>query len=653
MNLSLKELQEKIDQADIDYYTLGKSRVDDSVYDKWRDALSKLSPNDIRVARVGASVRDTILSKVKHCIPMGSQFKAMNEAEYRKWINTAGRDLVYHASHKMDGGSFSFEYQEGRLISAVSRGDGLEGEDVTANALKFQGLPKIVTTGRLCRSFTGFVRGEVVLRLEDWRRVDPDQTSNPRNMSIGIARRKSGQDSELLTVYAFNIFDMAGQCLSDTEESAFALLRGWGFTTVPYFVGTADAVWLWFNSVKEERPALSYWIDGIIVRANSLSVQQELGVTDNRPKGQIAVKFEAEGAETVLRQVELSVGHTGAIIPTAIFDPVRVGGTTVSRATLCNWENINTLGVGVGDKVRVVKAGDIIPQITEVVEKNFRGNIPEPTQCPSCAGPVRRQLNTGGDDTTAIYCQNPNCPGKLFGKIERFIQSLNILGGGEELIQALITDLNVVDAADLYSLKNRRDALVNLKLNGKTRLGEKRADRFLAEIEKVRKLTLSAFLGSLGIAGLGKRRVALMQAAVGGKLDTLEDWFSGKLLDMAQEAGVPGMAERIQKDLQANRSLIEKFKTEGVMIVKDAKSEPIKAGACVICITGALSKPKAYFWDLIQKAGHVATDDFSKSVTHLVAADSSGTSGKLQKARKAGIPIWSEADLMKLVGSGE
>ena len=525
MSNRITELQKLIDKTDEDYYTLGKSQVADAIYDQWKDELTRLAPQDIRITRVGAKIRDTILQKRNHAIPMGSQFKAMNETEYRKWIGTTPDNAIYHGSYKMDGASCSFEYREGRLVAAVSRGDGLEGEDITANALKFQGLPKVNCPNVDGALFTGFVRGEIILKMNDWKQVDPDQISNPRNLAVGIARRKSGEESEYLTVYAFDIFGADGKSLFPTEDDAFIVMNDMGFNVVPCTVGEEDDIWNWFSSVKKNRATLDYWIDGIIVRVNDVDIQASMGITDNRPKGQIAVKFEAEGAETILRSVELSVGHTGAIIPTAIFDPVRIGGTTVSRATLCNYDNISNLNINIGDKCRVIKTGDIIPQIVEVIEKNSQTSFPEPAFCPECKGPVSRQQNIGGDDTSAIYCQNPNCPGKVFGKIDRFIKSLNILGGGENLIQALIKDMGVKDAADLYILKNRRAELADLKLNGKTRLGEKRADKFLAEIDKVRKLTLSEFLGSLGIAGLGKRRVALIQSAVGGKLNDIEDWL--------------------------------------------------------------------------------------------------------------------------------
>ena len=650
MTSRIQELQAKIDQADVAYYTHGKSVVEDALYDQWKAELEKINPQDVRITRVGSRIQETILQKRKHRIPMGSQFKATNEDEYRKWVEGIGAQKVYHASYKMDGGSFSFEYQDGRFISGVSRGDGIEGEDTTANAVRFQGLPLVCKLPN-GTPFTGFMRGEVVLKTDDWEEADPDQEfSNPRNAATGIARRKDGEDSEFLTVYAFRIFDTEGDPICETEEESSRIMEKMGFNTAPYFTGSAEEVWKWYLETQIKRPQLDYWIDGIVAKLNNIADQLAFGETDNRPKGQIAIKFEAESAVTYLRKVDISVGHTGAIVPTGNFDPVQLGGATVSCATLCNWDNIRLLNIGIGDKIQVIKAGDIIPRVKEVLEKAANsGTIPEPTECPVCKGPVSRRSNVSGEKSAILYCLNDNCAGRLFGRVERYLKSLKIKGGGENLIQTLIQEMGVQDAADLYTLSARKQEMAALKLSGKVKLGEKRAEKFLAAIDGARKLTLAAFLGSLGIFGLGKKRVLLIQEAVAGEFDTVDDWLSGKLVQLAKPAGLPGIAERIQADITARRSLIEKFVANGLEIIKPQPKPKAKEGAFTVCITGSLSQPKAHFWDLISKAGHIGTDDFSKTVTHLVAADPNGSSSKLQKARKLGIPILSEAQIVELL----
>jgi len=651
-NSRLPELRRLIDQADEAYYTRGQALIEDALYDQWKDELAQLAPDDPRLKGVGARLQGSHLQKRQHTIPMGSLSKAVNRPEFQKWVKGIGAEgKMLHASYKMDGGSFSFEFRDGWLVAAISRGDGLAGEDITANALKFRGIPaKCRLDGHL---FTGFMRGEVILATEDWlTQVDPDALSNPRNCCVGIARRKNGQQSDLLQVFAFRAFDSSGQplCMTETEQSQ--AMRGMGFECAPSFTGTAEAVWDWYLKTQQERPKLPYWIDGIVVKLDNIAEQLGLGEADQRPKGQVALKFEAEGAETIIRRVSISVGHTGCIVPTAVFDPVQIGGTTVTSATLCNWDNIRHLNVGIGDKARVIKAGDIIPRITEVAAKAPESlDIPEPACCPACQGKVGRRSNVSGEESTALYCLNPECSAKLSGKIERFLSSLDIIGSGEGLIQSLIQEMGVKDPADLYTLKNRHDQLASLKLGGGVRWGERRADKFLAELEKRRRLTLSQFLGSLGIFGLGKRRVALIQAAVPGEFDTLNDWLSDKMVRLADRAGVPNTGRRLQEDLLSLKPLIQKFLEAGVEIIgPDASASGNKPSGYRFCITGALSRTKGHFEQLIRAKGHDYTDTFSKEVTHLVAADPNSGSSKLQKAKKAGIPVISEAELLALLG---
>lgn len=650
----VSELRRLIDEADHAYHTHGHATVEDALYDAWKDELVRLEPNDPRLKRVGARIQETLLQKRKHTIPMGSLSKATNLGEFQKWVKGIGAvNKRLHASYKLDGGSFSFEFQNGRLVAAISRGDGLVGEDITANALKFRGLPARCRMGD--KPFTGYMRGEVILTTEDWsEQVDPDALSNPRNCCVGIARRKNGRQSELLQVLAFRGFDSDGQTLGATETEQTKMMQQMGFDCAPSFTGTPEEVWQWYLKTQKERPTLPYWIDGIVVKLDNISEQLLLGETDQRPKGQVALKFEAEGALSCIRGVAISVGHTGAVVPTASFDPVQIGGTTVTNATLCNWDNIRQLNVGIGDQVRVIKAGDIIPRILEVVAKaKDSGSIPEPKCCPSCAGEVKRRSNVSGDESTVLYCLNADCPAKLAGKINRFLSSLDILGIGENLVQTLIKDLGVKDAADLYTLRARRDQLASLKLNGAVRLGEKRADKFLAEVEKRRRLTLSQFLGSLGIFGLGKRRVTLIQRAVPGEFDTLADWLSDKLIRLAEPAGLPNTGRRLQEDLLAQKPLIEKLLEAGVEIIGADTSAPAKAGAFRFCITGSLSQPKSHFEKLIRAKGHDYTDTFGKEVTHLVAADPDSGSSKLQKARKMNIPVISEPELLALLDGSQ
>lgn len=651
MSNRIAEIQSLIDKADEAYYTEGKSIMEDARYDKLKAELKTLNPSDPRLVTVGATIKASILQKKKHTIPMGSQDKAMNESEWHSWLsnNKFQSYEQFNVSLKMDGGSFSLEFKDGRLVSGISRGDGVVGEDITANAVNFKNVPSFVKlNGKL---FSGFVRGEVVLLNDDWEKVDPSKESNPRNLAVGIARRKDGSQSEYLSFYAFRAFDVDGDTISDRETLMSESLEKMGFDVAPYSTGNSDHVWKFYQDTQKKRSSLQFWIDGVVVKLDDIKKQMAMGESGGCPKGQIAIKFDAEGEKTVIRGVTLQVGHTGAIAPVANFDPVRIGGTTVTNATLCNWDNIETLDVAIGDEVLVIKAGDIIPRIMEVTKKGTRRTlIHKPTKCPACGDTVGHRKNTSGEDSAVIYCLNEECPSQVTGRIDKYLSSLDIQGIGTNLIESLVNELGVRDAADLYVLHKRRTELADLFLSGKVRLGEKRADKFLSEIEKRRTITLSEFLGSLGIFGLGKRRVTLIQDKANGKLNTLDDWFTDTLVNNAESLGIKNMAQGIHDELIRQKNFIMKFIKNGLVIGNPAPKAQLKPGAFLFCITGALSKPKSFFQTMIEGAGHGYTDTFSKTVTHLVAADPDSGSSKLEKAKKAGTKVISEDELVKLVG---
>jgi len=655
--MTLLEIQKLIDDANHSYYTDGSALMEDVKYDRLKDELKKLSPDDIRFQQIGSVIsRDTILTKKKHTIPMGSLSKCTNETEWKSWIQNnlikvgINQKELLHASLKMDGGSFSLTYKNGHLVEAISRGDGIVGEDISANAFKFKGLVQFTNYQIEGKLFTGFVRGEVVLTTTDWLLVDPEQTSNPRNLAVGIARRKDGVQSEYLTFYAFRMFDETGIPIGNTEKEMLEYLSLCGFNAVPSFIGLVDDVWNWYKETETKRNTLDFWIDGIVVKLNDITKQLKLGESSNCPKGMTAIKFEAESATTTLLDVKLQVGNSGVICPVAIFEPVRIGGTTITNASLCNWDNIEMLDIAIGDIIEVIKSGDIIPRIVEVTIRNEnRKTIPVPTKCPVCSEPLERKGNITGLESSAIYCVNQKCSAIVTGKIDKYLSSLDILGVGTSLIEALVKDMSVKTPADLYLLNTHKSELANLTLSGGGRFGERRTEKFLEEIEKKRVLSLSNFLGSLLIFGLGKRRVKLIQESSSGKLDILEDWFGDKLVKNAAECGVKNIAQRIHDEIVSKKEYILSFITNGVVIDKPTTKVKAKTGSLLFCITGKLSAPKKDFHDKIEKAGYNWTDTYSKNVNYLVAADPNSGSGKLKKAEKNGTKIINESDLLKMV----
>ena len=652
MSTRLAQIQDLIDRADHAYYTGGTGTLmEDAVYDGLKDELKVLAPDDVRLKRVGAPVPEAgMLAKRTHTIPMGSQQKAMNREEFMAWVEGLpdGRSTLLMADLKADGGSVSFEFVEGALYRAITRGDGFVGEDITANARKFKGVPASVMSPQ-GQPFSGTIRAEVVLTVTDWKVADPELTSNPRNMATGIARRKDGTQAELLSVVAFRGYGVGGAELAATESQMKAIIGTMGFSTPLSVHGGCEDVWAFVNKVSGERGVLPYWIDGVVAKIEDLDEQREQGETDNRPKGQVAIKFEAQGGATTLRSVELTVGHTGAIIPTAKFDALAIGGTKVSSALLCNWDEIRALDVAVGDEVFVTKQGEIIPKIVRVVARpSCRVVIEEPTACPVCAGPIGRKTNVDGEATAMIFCLNDECDAKVTGKIKRWLTSLNILGIGDEVLEALCTQLGVTDAADLYTLRQRESDLAAVT-TGSVRLGEKRAAKIIEQIESTREISIEQFIGSLGVDGLGKRRVELIRQAVPGVMDTLEAWTSDTLVKHAEAAGVPKVAGKIAADLQRKRLLIEKLLANGVIVKASAVEAAPSDTAHSFCITGALSQPRGHYEQLIKAKGFAWKSDVSKGLTYLVMADPTSSSSKAEKARKLGTKTIGEDELNRLL----
>lgn len=652
----LRNLILKAKQA---YYYSGEPIMSDAEYDALEDELRLLVPDDPVLALVGSQApADAMLTKARHAMPMGSQSKVNSEDEFRSWY-TKSAARVIHASLKGDGASAAAYYREGRLVQAISRGDGIEGEDITANALRFKGLPAWV--GTEAGGFSGSVRFEVILTTSDWDIVDPSRSKNPRNAGVGIMRRKNGHQSEFLTIFSFDIDETRdGQSVGfHTEADKIKRLEELGFNVIPNVRCTnADEAVEYFRDTAGRRDSLPFWIDGVVMKIDDISTQVELGITAGRPKGQVAWKFDSAGMETVLLGVSITGGHSGVLYPTAHLQPVDIGGTTVSNASLATFDEIERLDVAIGDSVWVVKANDIIPKIIRVTHRpESRTHIPVPAVCPFCGGEVGRRRTVGGDGGIFIECRNGECPNKSSGKIRRWIASLDIDGIGDAVLEAMLERLPVEDAADLYSLRERSDVLAELVINSEKglALGRKRASTILDSIDEKRHLTLAQFLGSLGIDRLGKRRVELLIKAANGALDTLESWRSGLLRDteFAEQVGAPKIGEQLQDSIDEMAPLIDKLLSVGVTVLppEGNHAEFNTDTRKTICISGKLpsGKKKADYSKPLADAGYALVDEVTKGLGFLVLADPGSTSGKSEKARKLGVEIITEEQLNLLI----
>lgn len=636
----------------------------DAQFDELEAEIRAENPDAPELKSVGAPVpAATNKSRVKHRIPMGSQEKVNTAEEFKRWESlraNAGDDARFHISLKADGSSLALYYEEGRLAQAVTRGDGTEGENITHQAPLFQGVPS-----RLPLPLTIGIRCEAVVTTEDWGKADHAKETNPRNIASGILGRLDTTKSRFITALAFDI-EHTGKPrwdrleAAETESDKTGLLKALGFSTVPHVGGVtlAQTAEFYEKTGKDRQSGnLPYWIDGIVVRYESLETQKSLGITDNRPKGQVAWKFPAEGAETTLKAVQWQVGQSGAVTPVGILEPVQIGGTTVTKASLANAGNITALKAFLGAPVTAVKAGDIIPAIISVngAFDPAKGHllIQIPQHCPECGAGLSRKSNVDGSDSAVLFCVNPDCPAQTAGKIRRFCKSRDILGLGESVIAGLLGSSAIQDVSDLPNLKP--ETIENILINPEKaiRLGRKRAEAICAEIrEKTREMSLPEFLGAFGTRGLGVRRATLMIQA-NPELENLGRWFDGSLADpeFSAKAGVPQLGNIIAEDLQKHEATIRKMLAH-TKITRPENPGKTQAGMTV-CITGSLpsGKKKKDYAGALEAKGHRLVDDLTKDVNVLVLADPSGPeSSKTKKAKKLGIELHGETWLQALCG---
>ena len=671
------ELINLIDRCDAVYYDEDKQLIPDDEYDLKKRRLLQLTEKfkgEIpTLSRVGPP-----FSKDKHRLivshgnmMVGSLNDAMNPSEFVAWW--PGVPVV--ASLKVDGLTLVATYDDGRLITAATRGNGEEGEDVTANAVKVAYLPTMLPI-----PWSGRVRGEVYLPVSTLKAInaelaeeEEDEFANPRNAASGILRSDDGQFADRLEFVAHGYLRDRELIVGHTEIGTFNFLGNTlGLKTPgPALLATLDEALGYHAEITKSRAGLDFWIDGVVFTVNNTTKARAMGVSNKRPKGSIAFKFKAERATTTLASVEWTVKHSGKLTPRGDLLAVKIGGSTVRSVSLFNIEEIRRLGVQIGDEVILQKAGDIIPNLVGVAAEapgERRKIIEAPNTCPACERPVNQLTTTSGKLTVDIYCINSKCPARVVGLIERFTRSLEIKWIGKELRKALAYEKLVQSPADLYRLSFAD--LADLKVNGK-RLGNSKANSVLREIEAKQNLTIDQFLGSIGIKHLGKRRVEIMRSnwdnsaaeggLTGGDLDTLHWWLNilpaaanNNALDLFGSAtGTPGMIKTIAKEIYEKITLIEALEKVITIIPPVRLSiEPKTNGPLtgrVICLTGKFDQPKAHYHGLIEQKGGTAAKDFGNSVTDLVSADTGKLSSKLKAAKAKGVNVMSVDELENLL----
>src|SRR6266478_3998100 len=589
----IEALREKIRHHEYRYYVLDDPEISDADFDKLMNELKQLEAEhpelvtpDSPTQRVGGKPREGFV-KAKHSSPMLSLDNAYTEEELRDWERrvhelTGRNDIEYFCELKLDGMSLALVYSDGRLERGITRGDGNIGEDVTLNVRTVRSIPLSIPHDKLKKAGipTDFeVRGEMLMPLAAFRKLNEERErqglatfANPRNFTAGTVRQlePSITAQRRMDFFAYMLLQNGRTYFNRHWETLNALdVAGFKVNRTRTLAKTFDQIWTFIEQEEPKRETLPYEIDGIVIKVDRTALQQELGYTGKAPRWAIAYKYAARSGITRVEDILVQVGRTGKLTPVAMLKPVPIGGTTVSRATLHNMDEIERLGVKIGDWVEVERGGDVIPKVVKVVEDKDhpRGHkqFVMPEHCPVCGGNIVR---TPGE--VDHRCVNANCPAKLQGTILHFASRhvMNIDGLGDALVNQLTERGLVKNVADLYKLT--KDDLLKLD-----RMGEKSAENVLAEIEASKKLPLERVIYGLGIRFVGERTAQFL-AEHFGDLDEIMK-ASAEELEEVNEVG-PRIAESIVEFFadEHNRKLVSDLRKAGLTFTGQKKEKGTK-----------------------------------------------------------------------------
>lgn len=656
-----KELREQIEYHSNRYYNMDEPEITDYEYDMLMQqlkALEKEHPDLIEASsptqKVGGSAKREAGVLVRHNVPMLSLQDVFSKEDVDAFVQEMQEKLEepeFVVEYKIDGLSMALRYEEGELKTALTRGDGVNfGEDVTANAKvisdvkeKLKDAPEYLE-----------IRGEVYMTNAAFDKVNETQEllgkkafANPRNCAAGTLRQLDSKvvKERDLSLFIFNLQQVRGMEFS-THTEAYDFMKRQGIRVIEDYrvCKTADEVWEAICAIGENRGNLAYDIDGAVVKINNYAQREYLGATSKVPRWAVAYKYPPEEKETKLLDIELSVGRTGRITPTAIFEPIRLCGTSVSRATLHNQDFIDQLDIGIGDTLVVYKSGEIIPKVKEVKhEKRPQGvtTFKLPMVCPVCGAPTHREENTAD-----MKCTSSTCPAQLERHIINFVgrDAMDIKGFGTAYIEELVRLGYIKDIADIYTLQEHRDVLIEQGILGK----EKNTDKLLGMIEESKKNDAFRLMTGLGISGIGKAAAKSLLAhfhSIGAiaeanveellQVEDIGDISAKAIYDFFHDS----TCQDILRRLQSYGVNMEQEQVEG--------ADDILAGATFV-ITGTLpTMGRKEAAELIEKHGGKVTGSVSKKTNYLVAGEAAGS--KLDKANSLGVPVLSEEELLKMI----
>lgn len=659
-------LREQIDYHNRLYHLLDAPEISDAEFDALVRELRELEERHPELAvpdsptrKVGGGVAATF-APVRHPVPMLSLDNAMDEAallafdaRVRRWLD--GAEPAYVVEPKIDGLSVAAEYADGTFVRGATRGDGYTGEDVTPNLAAIAAIPKRLNAGAPRRLV---VRGEVFMPIRAFERLNEERAeageplfANPRNAAAGSVRQSDASITarRALDCFVYSILVAEGfgpdEPVPTTQWEVLHALRSWGFHVNDEnrrFSGIAEVV-AHCTAFKQRRGELPYAIDGLVVKVDALSQQEALGSTSHSPRWAVAFKFPAEEARTRVLDIAVSVGRTGALTPLALLEPVRVAGSTVSRASLHNEDFVREKDVRVGDWVVIQKAGDVIPQVVSVDRDRRTGQEREwipPDTCPVCGSATLR-----AEGEAARRCVNTACPAQVRERIRHWASrpAMDIDGLGPARIDQLVTAGLVRDVVDLYALTVEQLAPLE-------RMGAKSAENLVASIDASRDRPLSRLIFALGIRFVGERAASIL-ASHFGRMDALARASAGEL------ASLPEIGEKIAESVATyfaqpeTQRLLARLRNVGLRM--DEPGGPAPDGPLAgrsFVLTGTLSMPRHQAEARITALGGRVSSSVSRKTDYVVAGADPGS--KLDKARQLGVPVLDEAEFLRLLETG-
>ena len=640
-NISPQNLGELLIDAKKTYYTTGKPIMDDHTYDTLEDILRKINPHHRIFTKAGTSKFITGFDKKKHSMPMGSLNKVnkIDDLIHYFELKKIPLNTDFVVQPKCDGISLEIVYQNGKIREAITRGDGQIGDVITQNVVKMKNF-----VSEFKDNFTGSVRFEIVMLDQDFQKLNDapeDNYSNSRNAVSGISQRLDGKFSELCSLYADDIYSLPfqgrmseGQVGFETEIDKINFLNHNGFTAVENKVcSNFDQIeTIYQEFLFKKRKEYLYEIDGLVIKINDQKIQHELGVKNNRPKGQLAYKFPARSSQTRITNITWQVGPMGTITPVAEVDPIEISGAVITFASLANYDLIKEKNINIDDIVEIQRRGDVIPHIENVITKVNPGHILAPTVCPSCATNLII-------DNKFIRCPNlKNCPAQILGSLKLFCNTLEIKGISEKTIDKLYKEKLIRLPGDFYDLKVSDFA----NLAG---LGQKSGTNFFNEIQNKKTLTLKQVLDAAIIPNFSSQRIVQL---INLGFDTPE-----KILNITvdQLEVLPGiqitLAKKIYQGIQGRKDFIKSILNHVETPRRDVSTSK-KLNNLSFAITGSLEKPRKEIEDQIISLGGQLASSVSKNTDYLITNETESNSSKFINAKKFGTKIITETEFAQL-----